>query len=365
MEKFFDLLRFSLNGSTQIPQSMANGAWTADDWKDIRLTAMKQTVTGLIFNAIERLPKELQPPKSELMLWIVMAMQLKRRNTLLYSKTVELQRILSGMGLDSCVLKGQGNAIMYANAYIRTPGDIDVWTTGRKKDVVRMIRSRYPDVADEHHHIDFPVFSDVQVEVHHFPSYLFNLINNKRLQRYYDGRKQSVMGNFVDAPNGLGRFSVPDACFNAVFQLTHIFRHLLVQGVGLRQLADYYYVLKNIPDDDNQKRKLAEMFKYFGLYSFASAVMYVEQEWLGLDQKYLIVPTDRRRGTQLMECILYGGNFGKYDKDSWLHGKGLADRQVRKFRRSMMFIFSYPEEVLWEPVFRVYFFIKRKFNLKS
>ena len=30
-------------------------------------------------------------------------------------------------GLRCCILKGQGNALMYPNPYSRTPGDIDVW----------------------------------------------------------------------------------------------------------------------------------------------------------------------------------------------------------------------------------------------
>ena len=36
---------------------------------------------------------------------------------------------------------------------------------------------------------------------------------------------------------------IPTVEFNIIFQLTHIYSHLMNEGIGLRQLVDYYYVL--------------------------------------------------------------------------------------------------------------------------
>ena len=36
---------------------------------------------------------------------------------------------------------------------------------------------------------------------------------------------------------------IPTVEFNIIFQLTHIYSHLMNEGIGLRQLLDYYYVL--------------------------------------------------------------------------------------------------------------------------
>ena len=36
---------------------------------------------------------------------------------------------------------------------------------------------------------------------------------------------------------------IPTVEFNIIFQLTPIYSHLMNEGIGLRQLVDYYYVL--------------------------------------------------------------------------------------------------------------------------
>ena len=36
---------------------------------------------------------------------------------------------------------------------------------------------------------------------------------------------------------------IPTVEFNIIFQLTHIYSHLMNEEIGLRQLVDYYYVL--------------------------------------------------------------------------------------------------------------------------
>ena len=40
-----------------------------------------------------------------------------------------------------------------------------------------------------------------------------------------------------------GEIAIPTVEFNLIFQLTHIYAHLMNEGIGLRQLLDYYYVL--------------------------------------------------------------------------------------------------------------------------
>lgn len=54
--------------------------------------------------------------------------------------------------------------------------------------------------------------------------------------------------------------------------------------------------------------------KYLGLWKFAGAMMYVLHEVLGLQEGRMIVPMDEMRGQMLLNEIMQGGNFGKYDK---------------------------------------------------
>lgn len=361
MSKFIEILRFALNHDSALPLSMANGGtWTAEQWQKVMAVAERQTVVCIVIQGMSRLPEEMRPPKKIVDYCIAKTMMTRRLNMRLYSRTVELSRMLQDMGISSCILKGQGNALMYDDAFIREPGDIDVWTSASKREILAMVGEKFPDVKNEFHHIDYPVFADVPVEVHHFPSYMFNPLHNRRMQRFYSEQKQRMMANIVEAPEGIGRFAVPDASFNAVFQLSHVFRHLLVQGVGMRHLVDYFYVLKNLPQDEAARQQIVRQLRRVGLLSFAGAVMYVEKEWLGIEERYLIVAPDERRGRQLMQSVMCGGNFGKYNKKTWLYGKGFMDRQVRKFQRSWVFLTTYPSEVLSEPFFRMMFYVQRK-----
>lgn len=60
-------------------------------------------------------------------------------------------------------------------------------------------------------------------------------------------------------------------------------------------------------------------------------------------------------GRKLLAEIMQGGNFGQYDtRDAALKNGGIMKHGVWKLKRVMRLVSSYPEEALWEPVFRVY-----------
>ena len=59
-----------------------------------------------------------------------------------------------------------------------------------------------------------------------------------------------------------------------------------------------------------------------------------------------------REGKILFE-IMKGGNFGQYDtRDAALKKGSMIKHGLWKLKRVMRLVSSYPEEALWEPVFR-------------
>ena len=104
---------------------------------------------------------------------------------------------------------------------------------------------------------------------------------------------------------------------------------------------------------------LTEQLKRLNLYAFAGAVMYVMKTTLAMDDRFLIVPVDERRGRALLEDVKTGGNFGR--------SHGLTDhftgtRFFLKLWRNMHFVRDYPAEVLCEPVYRTWHFFWRMFR---
>ena len=70
---------------------------------------------------------------------------------------------------------------------------------------------------------------------------------------------------------------------------------------------------------------------------------------------WMICEPNEKEGKRLMEEIMKGGNFGQYDtRDAALKKGGMVKHGVWKLKRVMRLVRSYPEEALWEPVFRVW-----------
>ena len=166
-----------------------------------------------------------------------------------------------------------------------------------------------------------------------------------------------------------GGFAVPTSRFNVVYQLVHVFGHLFQEGIGLRQILDYYFVvvglhtdLTNLTDFDSKDlAALKRDLKGLGLYEFAGAMMYVLHEVLGLKEDKMIVPMDERRGRMLLEEILASGNFGKYD-ERYSFGHGAIGHNMQRLCRDLRLVRFYPAEALSEPVFRTWHFLWRMWN---
>jgi len=355
MNSLSALLKGALSGTVCLAEKLSD-----DEWYYLYRMSVKQAVVGVVFCGIQSLPRELMPPKKLLMEWLTASMAIRKRNELLYYRSSQMCEHFVKKGHLCCVLKGQGNALMYKDKYCRTPGDIDLWLDGGRRKIVNDVKQRFPNAEMSWQHILYPIFSDVEVEVHYFPSFMLNFLSNNNLQFFFKQEKQSNITNKVYLPNGEGDLFVPKPYFNAVYQLTHIFRHYLTEGIGLRQFVDYYYVMKNLKSDEREY--VISTFKKVGIYKFARAVMYVETKMLGLGNEYLVVSPDKKRGEQLLKEIASGGNFGKYGKLSWSRSSNFWNRQFLRFRRNFLFLFNYPGEVIGEPIFRAYYYFWRRKN---
>ena len=200
-------------------------------------------IYSVLFDGIKKLPAEYVGMKKELLLqWMAESQMLEKVNVRLNDAAIQVSEWFRKKGFRTCILKGQGNALMYPNPYSRTPGDIDIWVEGGDKRVISFVRSISPHEKACYHHIEFPSYKGVEVEVHYRPSFLLCIWHNRKLQKYYERVKEEQFSHRVMLGEQ-GEIAIPTVEFNLIFQLTHIFSHLMNEGIGLRQLLDYYYVL--------------------------------------------------------------------------------------------------------------------------
>ena len=383
---FFEFLRFCIGTVQKVPSSL-KGA----DWRVLYAMARKQCLVGVLFDGIKRLPADVGMDKGLLFQWMAQNQTLRKANARLDKAAVEVAEWFGRKGFRTCVLKGQGNALLYPPGMERTPGDIDLWVDGGDRKVVSFVRSLSPDEKVCYHHIGFPEYNGVEVEVHFRPSFLFCFRHNRRLQGYYERVMDEQFAHKVKLGRQ-GDVAVPKAEFNLIFQLTHIFTHLMNEGIGLRQLLDYFFLLKNtdfigntdgvsgntnggafgvntdFTDDTDRiggnadrvdRRLLQDELRRLGLWEFAGAVMYIMKEVFGLEDNRLIVPPDVKRGRLVLKEVLEAGNFGQYDKRNWF-GHSALGHNLQRLYRDMRLVRFFPAEALSEPFFRIWHFFWRK-----
>ena len=379
LQIFLDFLRFCIGSAKEIPDSLKEV-----DWKEQYAIAKKQCLVGVLFDGIKKLSAEHVGMKKELLLqWMAESQMLEKANVRLNDAAIQVSERFRKKGFRTCILKGQGNALMYPNPCSRTPGDIDIWVEGGDKRVISFVRSISPHEKVCYHHIEFPSYKGVEVEVHYRPSFLLCFWHNRKLQKYYERVKEEQFSHRV-VLGAKGEIAIPTAEFNLIFQLTHIFSHLMNEGIGLRQLLDYFFLLKNTDfigntDGDGfllntdftdntdriggnadgvDRRLLQDELRRLGLWEFAGAVMYIMKEIFGLEDNRLIVPPDVKRGRLVLNEVLEAGNFGKHDARNRF-GRSQFGHNLQRVYRDIRLVRYFPAEALSEPIFRIWHFFWR------
>lgn len=350
MEKYkpyLDFVRYSVNSNSKLPDSSKD-----IDWVDFYAFCIRQGIVGVVFGGLEN--SGIKLPQKEFFDWIGTAEAIKVSNQIINERCGQISRFWEGMGYRSCILKGQANAMMYPKPELRCPGDIDIWVDFHKDvryeedlaaEIIRIALRESPEGHFSLHHVTMPVYKDTLVEVHYRPIFLENWWKDKKLQQYIDKIKNAQFENEVTLLNDKTKICRLTDEFNALFLLLHMWHHLLSTRNNLKQLIDYYYLLTR-SFSTNQKEKIGKLFQEFGVCKYASGIMWIEQQVLGLPRECLIVGPDEKVGHILLKEILhYGENRKKQGKFGILLSRVM--RNLNLFR-------YFPLPVLIAPVYLVW-----------
>ena len=338
MSLFIELLQISLGNHTELSRVPSK-----TEWEELFEEAQRQTVAGMLLEGLEHLSIEQRPSQLLILEWIGEAQIVEQTGLLHRERAGELTRVFNAGGFRSVVLKGLSSAERYPNPLRRQCGDIDIWVDGSRKDISSWMKGRGIEAEhSEWHHIGTKFFDDVEVEVHVHPSWMYNPWHNRELQKFFSKNK--------DCSKHTDRgYNVTTATFDSVYQLTHVFHHLLEEGVGVRHIVDYYYVLIKLRDDkDNHQSTTSEdakgteiiaVLRKLGLIKFAAAIMYVMKEVCGAEDGILLCEPDEKEGRFLMNEVMAAGNFGIQRV-----GVELKRNSIKRF---IVMAKHYPSEVLW------------------
>lgn len=362
-ENFFALLRYAIGTSDTVP------TMTLAEIQAAYGMARKQSLVGMLYAAMEKgnvRPTDIDEHQNEfedlLMMWMGDKVKIERRNKKLDKDTVEVIRWLDSQSFEACLMKGQGNALFYPNPSSRTPGDIDLWVRTKRhsdleqdsREIISFVRKNGdPKGRALYHHVHGFEWNKVEVEMHYRPSFMLSFVHNYRLQHFFLDHADKQFSHAITLDGQ--QVAYPTDKFNIVYEIEHIYRHLFREGIGLRQIVDYFYLLKHyasVPKDKSVD--FDKLLGYLGLRGIASAIMWILTEKIGMDKNWAIIKPNAKRGQFVLNEILLSGNFGHFDKRNTRLKETQVGRNVERFIRDLRLVRYFPSEALSEPFFRLW-----------
>ena len=360
---FFELIQVTFG--TQICLSHTP---TADEWGELYAMAKKQSLVGVCFAGLQRLQVQRQePPKILYLTWMGMAAKIQQKNETINRQCVEVQKMFLVGGLETCILKGQGIGSYYNDdlRLLRQSGDIDIWVNGDWRAVMDYVNARTPNREFDMKHTHLEAFDDTIVEVHWWPSMPVNPLYAKALHRYYTEQAPLQCKHMVSLPNVEAQIAAPDAKFETIHVLYHIFNHFLYEGVGLRQMMDLYFVLVNGGMTYDDCDEVARVAKEVGLARFAPAAMWVLEQVFGMDASVAFCKEDSQLGQVLLNEIIEGGNFGHDSKENKVYNEGFMKRMARRLKRRIRLVKYNPVGLLCSPFTKIRIMLWKRMVIKK
>lgn len=377
-ELFFELIQIALGNRSCLSHTPSE-----NEWKCMYKMAKKHALIGICFVALQRLGADTYGSFTHIgiseplyLKWLGMTAKIQRRNEIVDGHCVELQQMIADKGLRCCIFKGQTNTVLYPYlsdlntnlGVLRQSGDIDIWMEGGRKRVIESVRKIAETEEIRETHVHLKVFKDTVVEVHYHPGLIRHFVKNARLERYFSESTDSCFSNRIFLNNSK-QICAPTLEFNLVHQLTHIFHHLFTEGVGLRQVMDYYFVLLNSKGKKEVLvSRVQEMIKVLELERFASALIWVMgfafygkgNELSSLSFELLGVEPNEKDGRFLLDEIMQSGNFGHDDDRYNFKDMNAMQSFCRITKKNISYLRFAPFDWFWGPLWRIYHFAVRK-----
>lgn len=349
---FFELIQISLGNKKEF------GHLPSDkEWRMLFDLANKQSLASVLIIGLEKVLSQPGTKKPSVLFdWIGIQQITEGQNKLQNERAKQLTSIFQSHNYRSCVLKGQGTALYYEKPEYRPCGDIDIWVEGDRDNIMQFARKhgcKIPHIDIKHSDIEF--FEDVPVEVHFLPSWMYCPSTNRKLQKFFKEKANRQYAN-VDKKLGFAHTTID---FDLVYSIVHIYRHIFSEGIGLRQLVDYYFILQN--SSLAQRLDAYKILKDLKMKSFVGGIMWILTTCFGMKEEYMLCPVNAKHGKFLLSEIMTAGNFGHYDDRTKQISKDKKfERGFVQFGRNLRFVSYYPSEVLWSPFWKLWHWCWRK-----
>lgn len=353
-DKFFELIQISLGNKAGFEQAPSE-----KEWSQLFDLSCMQSLTSVLLEGLETIePSSRYISQDVFYEWIGARLNTEPTYKLQRERAKMLCRYFSGADYRNCILKGLGTSLYYKHPEQRQCGDIDIWVEGERDAILKFARGNCLSVPHiDIKHADISFFEDVPVEVHFLPSWMYNPFTNKKLQRFFKEKAEKEFSNYDSEQE----FTHTTIDFDLVYSIVHIYRHIFSEGIGLRQLMDYYYILKN--SSYEQRKEAFHVLDSLKMEKFCGGIMWILKEKFGMKDLFLLCPCNCQHGKFLLSEIMTAGNFGQYDaRTTRIDVEKRFARGFVQFKRNWKFVRYYPSEVLWSPFWKLWHWCWRKWK---
>lgn len=284
------------------------------DWSLLLRLAERQTLIGLVAEAVQCLPADLAPGQKERDWLRARVFRIYQSHALLNGKVAQVKSLMDTNGIRSVLFKGQGMARNYPNPLSRQCGDIDLYVGERQflKAMDILEPGEEHDVKKYAHLKHFNTNSDgVEIELHRIAEILPGLRADALFQRWTVQKLEESELRKVEI--GGVEVNLPPVDFDALYIMNHAWHHFMQGGIGLRQLCDWSVYLHRFHEQINQE-VLRENLRRFGLTRAWQIFASVAVKCLGLPAHECPLYTGEYDGrvSKVMDVIWQEGNFGHH-----------------------------------------------------
>lgn len=332
----------------------------AQEWEELHLQARKQTVEGIIYDGILRLPVDWLPPSLLMLHWTVEVDDMERRNRRMNEAIGNINQWLEKNGLKAWLMKGQGIATCYEQPLHRQSGDIDLFfpIPGDGDQVIRLLHAEGATVEEQAGMSVVYWKEGCLIDQHARLVDIHNPLMTRYLKRLIEAEAQQAVRWTTERGEGI---TLPSPLLTHLISSAHILKHLMAVGIGFRQLCDSARICYRYHECIDGK-KLKKVYRKVGIYRWMQALHRVLVEELGMPEEYLPFPLSAARDTRWMRAVWQGGNFGFYDERVGVTVAGeRGKRMFRLFRYHLIPQIHYaPLEAFWFPLVQLFSRYRRR-----
>lgn len=357
-ELFIELLRMSLGTCEKMSRVPS-----AYEWEQLLVKAEEQAIVGVMLSGIEKLPPEQMPPLELKLQWIGETQITEATNKEHRKVIAKTRDCLEKGGVMMALMKGLVCAARYPHPERRDCGDIDFVVAeddfARTLDLLEKIGTVDRELIHEHHGMVF--VDDVTLEPHYKVHNFQNPAVDKAMREMFaEVFPQKLV--FLDLKGE--KVHVFPADFECVVLVGHMVNHVYAEGLGLRQVIDFYYWLKVHGERLRADNELWSGLRRMKMERAFRVFVRICEEYLGLDEALLglnYTEKEKRFATKMMDDVMRVGNFAQ--SIDYL-GENDSLRPIRSYLwvvgRCCKLSYLCPAEARWWPVSKVRRFLWKK-----